>query len=645
MADSFTLPLRPIPEKRDRPDTLPVEIAQINNQWGSFREVNEDVLRNKIAEEEEKDGLDEVDERDQDATDLDSTERLEQLYKRRAEITQFAMQAHMETMFALDFVSLLLSKQAPRQAETSLSAFLKQVAPLGSLNSEVVNPPPKPESTTKDVSAVSRGWRIQNFNAAANKLLQAASRLETEVAAETRYWNEVLTVKDKGWKVSRLPLERQSLGVQYGFLESAPVFRDRGLASLRRAEDGALSLDEGLIPAKARFVRVRVIQDGRLSGCSKPTRSSFNGDGTIEDRILQARDTVYEDELFHELVREARAIASFGVTTRQNLIQIPASDDLEILLDLVDTDEDVSEPEHCISQQGTSIAEGLARTIRILLAYAHRQNLRRRTQLPLPLTPKTRPVPEHQLIRPALAYIKHMSHVRWLQSLLKDLYGVLHSASLRPPAYTARIFSTRIQSQTSPAPAVENLVGQFLTPLLSTFNGKILTPRASFSIAIHTNLSSPPFGTTFDVSFNMPKYPDIESPGKLSHREEVEAAITHLLLLDVVFTISANSSLKSECNEDQAKRTWESIYPQHGELLIPTPKPNSEKRKKMKIALSRHELSLEIYTVRCIDGTGRGNWEKPSYHSMPHTWKPSPIVGAPNQPSLMDFVSTEVSRL
>jgi mediator of RNA polymerase II transcription subunit 17 len=122
-------------------------------------------------------------------------------------------------MFAVDFVSLLLSKDTPRQAETSMSPFLKQIAPLGSLNAEIVNPPPKPDSFTKDVSAVSRGWRIQNFNGAANKLLQAASRLETEVASETRYWNEVLTVKEKGWKISRLPRERQALGVQYGFLE------------------------------------------------------------------------------------------------------------------------------------------------------------------------------------------------------------------------------------------------------------------------------------------------------------------------------------------------------------------------------------------------------------------------------------------
>jgi mediator of RNA polymerase II transcription subunit 17 len=125
----------------------------------------------------------------------------------------------METMFALDFVSLLLSKHAPRQAETSLSPYLRQVAPLGSLNAEVVNPPPKQEAATNDTKAVSGGWRLQSFNAAASKLLDSATRLEEEVSLETRFWAEVLAVKDKGWKVCRMPRERQTLGVQYGFLE------------------------------------------------------------------------------------------------------------------------------------------------------------------------------------------------------------------------------------------------------------------------------------------------------------------------------------------------------------------------------------------------------------------------------------------
>lgn len=91
MTDQFNLPLRPPIEKRDHPDTLPVEIAQINSQWGSFRDVNEDALRTKIQEEKDKDGIEDESEGDKTTGEVDSTERLEQLYKRRAEITQFAL--------------------------------------------------------------------------------------------------------------------------------------------------------------------------------------------------------------------------------------------------------------------------------------------------------------------------------------------------------------------------------------------------------------------------------------------------------------------------------------------------------------------------------------------------------------------------
>ena len=93
MVDSFTLPLRPPPEQDERPDTLPIEIAQINDQWGSFREVNEDVLRAEIADREKAGDISPEENEDidrQDPADIDVTERREQLYKRRLEITQFA---------------------------------------------------------------------------------------------------------------------------------------------------------------------------------------------------------------------------------------------------------------------------------------------------------------------------------------------------------------------------------------------------------------------------------------------------------------------------------------------------------------------------------------------------------------------------
>lgn len=88
---SFHIPLRPLLEKHEHPDKLPVEIAQINAQWGSFRDVNEESLQAKIREEREKEDTLDEDESEKPAGEVDSTERLEQLYKRRAEITQFAL--------------------------------------------------------------------------------------------------------------------------------------------------------------------------------------------------------------------------------------------------------------------------------------------------------------------------------------------------------------------------------------------------------------------------------------------------------------------------------------------------------------------------------------------------------------------------
>lgn len=102
MDNSFTLPLRPLGKKRDHKDTLPIEISQINSQWGSFRDVSEASLREEIAatknrdslslEEEGKINEEKKEEAKENASqDVDTTEHMEQLYKRRAEILQFAL--------------------------------------------------------------------------------------------------------------------------------------------------------------------------------------------------------------------------------------------------------------------------------------------------------------------------------------------------------------------------------------------------------------------------------------------------------------------------------------------------------------------------------------------------------------------------
>ncbi|GKZ23576.1 RNA polymerase II mediator complex subunit [Aspergillus brasiliensis] len=640
MADSFSLPLRPLTEKPDRPDTLPVEIAQINARWGSFRDVNEETLLAKIEEDKNRDPWEEEDEADKPAEDVDSTERLETLYKRRTEILQFAMQAHMEALFALDFVSLLLSKHTPRQAETSMSTFLKQVAPLGSLNAEIVEPPPKSEAALQDVKTVSRGWRAQNFNAAANKLLNSATRLEKEVVSETKYWDEVLAVKEKGWKVCRLPRERTALGVQYGFLEATPIFRDRGLAALRRADDGSLILDKGLAPQKTRTVRVRVKHRGQLTGCSKMP-DAIPDAASVERRILQARDTVYEEELFHELMREARIMGNHGVTTRQNLVRLPISEDQEILLDLVDADRETPDEDRIESTEHDVLANGLSHSIRILLAYAHRQNLRRRTQPPPPLSQKRRHTPEYQLLRPIMAYLQHSSHVRWLESFMTDIYRVLRAAGVERDFHAVPFATVSLPKVQPAVPKVEGLVQQFLMPFESTFSGHLITPQSSFRVKIRTNPASPPLGTHYDISIDLPHHPEVKPPGRVGLQTEVAAALMHFVKLDIVSAIAAQGSkAKHTATKDGAEGsktlTWEAAYPHHGELLALSTAGQS---KKLKVSLAQKELTVETFSLRGLDGFGQsGATKAPSLQSQ--TWT-SDQTGS--QPGLMEFLA-EVSR-
>ncbi|KAL3443781.1 RNA polymerase II mediator complex component SRB4 [Aspergillus insuetus] len=624
MADSFTLPLRPVIEKRDRPDSLPLDIAQINAQWGSFRELSEASLREKIEADKDKDLWAEEDEVEKETADLDTSERMEQLYKRRAEIIQFALQAHMEASFALDFVSLLLSKQNPRQAETSMSPFLKTAAPLGSLNSEIINPPPRPDTALKDIKSVSRGWRLQNFNSAASKLLNAGTRLDTEVDAEKYYWDQVLAIKEKGWKVCRLPRDGQALGVQYGFLEATPIFRDRGLAALRRADDGKLVLDKGLIPRKAQGVRVRIKQQDRIIGCSKVCRPSQDA-ASIESRILQARDTLFEEELFHEMMREARILGNQGVTTRQNLVTIPVSEEQEILLDLVDWDQDHALEEAGSSSEQNALADAISHSIRILLTFAHRQNLRRRTQPPPPLAPKRRPTLEYQILRPVMAYLQHKSHIQWLETYIAKLRRVLEAAGIRCDFNATQFSSIGVLQPSHLVPKVESLVGVFLAPLESTFSGTLITPQSSFRVRIRTNPTIPPVGTFYDISVNLLQFPDVQPLNRVGLQEEVAQAITHFVMLDIAAAISLQNQ------EGSGKVPWEVAYPHHGELLAVDTTGQS---KKMKVSLSHEELNIQTYSLSRADGFANPGAAKSALLS--HTWKPD--TPGP-QPSLADFVA------
>ena len=100
-----------------------------------------------------------------------------------------------------------------------MSPYLKQHVPLASLGADTMQPPAKSEAKLREHDQVARGWKLQSLYSAADSLLSSATRLEKEIELETRYWEQVLAVSDKGWSVCQLPREKHTLGVRFGFSE------------------------------------------------------------------------------------------------------------------------------------------------------------------------------------------------------------------------------------------------------------------------------------------------------------------------------------------------------------------------------------------------------------------------------------------
>lgn len=130
---------------------------------------------------------------------------------------------HQSAMFALDFVSLCLSKEMPNQATSTVSPELRELVGLGTLGIDKLIAPRTTETEQKENQKIVIGWQDQSLSKTVDSILASATRLEKEIELETKYWEQILDVSKSGWEVRRLPSEKQTLGVRIGFSEGELV--------------------------------------------------------------------------------------------------------------------------------------------------------------------------------------------------------------------------------------------------------------------------------------------------------------------------------------------------------------------------------------------------------------------------------------
>ncbi|KAJ4350137.1 RNA polymerase II mediator complex subunit [Didymosphaeria variabile] len=574
-ADSLSsVALRPWPapakEALSKED-LYAQVAQLTSERRQYlRDITEKTLLEDIAAG--RDGIVDTVEggKQNDKEDVTSqAEMLEKLGRARHEVFNKLDWASFAAGNALNVVSLILSRDLakyPNKKESEnlyTPPFQELKVPRGSLGLVKEALPDEDPSqmraeekarldyaTRRQVLAM-KGSRMEALDWATDTLLKAATDLESNIRKETKYWDEILSISDKGWQMQRTRrgVRNAPYAVKYGPPEASNHFKARGLAPLRMDKNGDIILDPTLT-LKPKTLRVRISENDRITGISQAATRGVLDDLAIEKSIQLARASLFEEELFYEMSIESRQLLSYGVELRDTVIHVTVPGEhptqRKLLIDCIAQDD------NDLSLHGGSqdwLAQDIAEGLRILLAHEHRMRLFRRTRLPPPMTQHKRQQPTPPLLRTLLAMFSHLNAVDSLYAYLGAVANTLKSAGLGLTLEATRELTWEKLTAAIKTAESKDLTAtdQLLATLIRPFEGKasISLPSSTESapenitIGTRTYIGPPHFGTEHKITLppsllqllNLEHDPQRQL--KFSSTEEVKSYLDFILSLDI----------------------------------------------------------------------------------------------------------------
>ncbi|KAK1971978.1 RNA polymerase II mediator complex component SRB4 [Colletotrichum sublineola] len=519
MASGSSMPfssLHPVPTGGRKPKSLGEFIARVQSERG-FRNVTEESLKEEA--EKQKNGDAEVKDEDTAMSDGNADdEEPPDAAAARMEVLRNIDVAQNAALMTLDFISLLLSKESPAQAGVTLSQALRDWTGIGTLgiakredNDEQKQ---RDAERAKDNHDVSLGWALLDIETTKQSADKAASHLSKEVEREAKYWDEVLSVHQAGWSMCRLPAERHTLGVRFGFSEASPEFRNSSLAPLRRGDDGTALLQHGRVGAGSQRLSVTVSRSGETTG-RLAIGSSVPDSALLPDHVLEARNTIFAQELWHELHREAHSLASYGVRANNETINFNPVSGPSLTLELETLDDGAP----AVGESTDNVlAEATHLSLHILLSHAHRLNELQRLRPAPPHQRRNQAQNQYHLLRPIIAKILHDRSVEQVTRFAGDLTRVLRRAGVHAASFTLNTppFPTADLKNTSRGASNRPNASQALTNMLTSpadFQVELtLTPTSRLQIRGRTFLL--PLTTT---QFQLQLLPSLAEPTGAEH--------------------------------------------------------------------------------------------------------------------------------
>lgn len=383
----------------------------------------------------------------------------------------------------LDLVSWLLSARS-KVAQTTMSPALKGGVPVGSAEMKTVPTPELSRFAQQKLNDTSNIVRLRAFEKCSDKLLAASTRLKTEAEHQSKYWDQMAEIRSKGWPVSRLPRDSRTLVAHVAATEAAPSFRNKGLIPFRRDENGDLTIPSIDGASAQRRLAVLVRRQGNTTGFYQSEVVSKSSLSTLENSLIQAKERIFEEELFSEASREAQLITSMGAQVRSNSIEIEVTPEHAVSITYLPITSKQAISEH----EDDDIAAFIGNNLRTMLIAEHEARHRTRSQRPPnPMVPNPNPSPEYILIRPIIAQLRH--HINALP-ILQDLNA--YQISLRTAGLQFLLDAGDGRQDDPTASALQSL-RQITTTLIKLS----LPSNAPVELSIETQLAPPRFGTQY----------------------------------------------------------------------------------------------------------------------------------------------------
>ncbi|KAK6860012.1 hypothetical protein PG995_003648 [Apiospora arundinis] len=535
--------LRPWPRGDKKPKNIGEFVARVSSERNGFRNVKEADLIEEIkahaAGAANPDSSQDSPEGDSESDgEAENDKKEKTAIAARDDFLKNLEAAHQSAMLNLDLVSLLLSKETPNQAGTTLSPTLRELVGIGTLGSSKVHQSNITPAREADDLAVGTGWRVIGTNKMVSSVLEAAERLEKEITLETKYWADVLAVSESGWAVSSMV--GKGLGVRFGFAEAAPMYRDSSIARLVRNEDGKARLDHGQAGKGSQRVCAMIEVSGKIMGRSR-LPGGLPDNSRLADRVLEARNTIFAQELWYEISRESRTLLSLGVQSDGAEVSYNVNPSTRVILCLEDlTEPEASRDDNIYDQMAELTIQGL----NLFLMAAHRQNYKQRVQ------PKHgRNNPPYNLLRPLISRYKYTLDYDKLIGFVSSLADSLHIAGFDSTNFTKTQPFLSLQPPSRPD-TDHHAITQAEVLMLNTINSQQFSADISITPETRIGLRAKAFlsldATQFKISLPGPQNPLIDLYPSHDTYPNVDEAIHYVRQATVRAVVDRLLELTSE---------------------------------------------------------------------------------------------------